>query len=102
VEGLASWANEVRFWFLFCGDRIIYRQKEFPAILTKLFQGVMFDITLRTNDHISLLKSSISEPSKGIIMHFMCHRTSKFLSSDFNEFSHFWKKELKKVAGYGQ
>jgi hypothetical protein len=48
----------------------------------------MFDITLRANDHFSLLKSSFPEPLEGFMMHFMCHRMNKFLSSDFNVFSH--------------
>jgi hypothetical protein len=79
VESLASWANEVHFCFVFCGDRIFYRQKELSAFLTKFFQGVMLDITLRANDHSSLLKSSFPVPLEGLIMHFMCHKVNEIL-----------------------
>jgi hypothetical protein len=88
MKGLASWANEVHFCFLFCGSRILYRQKELPTFFAKFFQGVMFDITLRANDHFILLKSPFPEPLEGLILHFMCHRMNKFLSSDFNVFSY--------------
>jgi hypothetical protein len=86
VDGLAFWANEVDFWLLFCDNRIVYRQEELPTFLAKFFQGVMFNITLRANDHFSLLKSSSPEPLEGFILHFMCHRMNKFLPSDFNSF----------------
>jgi hypothetical protein len=102
MEGLASGANEVHFCSLFYGNRIIYGQKELPAFLTKFFQGVMLNITLRANDHFGLRKSSFREPLGGLMMHFVCHRINKFLSSDFNVFSHCSKKEFEKIAGYGQ
>ena len=58
MKDLASWANEVDLSLRCCGKRIFHRQKKLPAFFTKFFQGVMFDITLRANDHFSLLKSS--------------------------------------------
>ena len=38
----------------------------------------MFHVTLRANDHLSLLKTSVPEPLKGLTMHFMCHRMNNF------------------------
>ena len=58
MNDLASWANEVDLGFHCCGKGLFHRQKKLPAFFTKFFQGVMFDITLRANDHFSLLKSS--------------------------------------------
>jgi hypothetical protein len=58
MNDLASWANEVDLSLRCCRKGVFHRQKKLPAFLTKFFQGVMFDITLRANDHFSLLKSS--------------------------------------------
>ena len=78
MDRLALWANEVHFCSLFCGGRIIHRQKELPAFLTKFFQGLMFDIALGANDHLRLLKCSYLEPLEGVLMHFMCHWANNF------------------------
>jgi len=102
MKDLASWADEGHFCLVFCRSRIFYRQKELSAFFTKFLQGVMFDITLRANDHFSLLKSPFPEPLGVVIMHFMCHRINKFLPSDFNVFSDHLKNELNKIAECGQ
>jgi hypothetical protein len=78
VKNPALWANEVHSRILLCGRRFLHREKELPAFSAEFFQGVVFDVTLRANDHLSLLKPLIPVPLGGVIMHFMCHRMNNF------------------------